>query len=67
MEESLKRLTSMYKDSCAEEISDLVYQINRMLSERKLEWDSSYNKLLVSHEMLAKSLRQCKEEQAERT
>ena len=59
MEQCLENLSNCYQ-GCEEEISELVYQINKMLSEKKLEWESSYNELLVSNEMLTKDLSTCR-------
>ena len=55
MEQCLENLSSCYQ-GCEEEISELVYQINKMLNEKKMEWESSYNDLLQSHERLREDL-----------
>ena len=59
MDQCLKSLSSCYQ-GCEEEISELVYQINKMLSEKKLEWESSYDELLQSHKQVTKDLGGCK-------
>lgn len=52
MENCLKNLGKCY-EGCEEEISELVYQINKMLNEKKLEWEASYKELLLRNKQLA--------------
>ena len=51
MDQCLKKLSSVYQ-GCEEEIGELVYQIERMLNEKQLQWDLSYNKLSEDHNQL---------------
>ena len=55
MEQCLENLSNCYQ-GCEEEISELVYQINKMLNEKKSEWESSYNELLQNNKIMAKDL-----------
>lgn len=42
MDQCLKKLGTVYQ-GCEAEISELVYQIEKMLNEKQLEWEVSYN------------------------
>lgn len=55
MDQCLQSLSNCYQ-GCEEEISELVYQINKMLDDKKLEWECSYNELLQSHKKLSVDL-----------
>ena len=59
METCLEKLGQSY-GGCEEEISELVYQINKLLEEKRSEWEDSYNNLLERHNNLSKSVSEYK-------
>lgn len=65
MEKCLERLGNSYQ-GCEEEISELIYQINKLLNDKKNEWELSYSKLLESHEDLSQSVSEYKIEIADK-